>query len=108
MNIISENMINSRNLDGRSALWFACSTGLRDVVILLLKKGASLMEDSDNYGQTLLHTACANNQGEMAIFLINNGSSPQGGGIFPDKNGYMPFDLFRYAVLNFRFIIPCY
>ena len=31
----------------------------------------------------------------MAIFLINNGSSPQGKGIFPDRRGELPFDLIR-------------
>ena len=44
---------------------------------------------------SLLHAACAGNQGEMAIFLINNGASPGGRGIFPNKEGYLPFDLIK-------------
>ena len=79
--------INARNIDGRTAMALACRAGLREVVIECLRFGASLTEEPDNMQNSLLHAACAGNQGEMAIFLINNGSSPGGRGIFPNKEG---------------------
>jgi ankyrin repeat protein len=56
LNILGD--INVRNCEGRSALWFACSTGLRDIAIELIKLGASLTEEPDSNQQSLLHAAC--------------------------------------------------
>ncbi len=91
MGIVSD--INARNDLGQTAMLLACSTGLREVVIECLRHGASLTEEPDLQGNSLLHAACEGNQGEMAIFLINNGSSPGGRGIFPNRAGFLPIDL---------------
>jgi len=87
--------INARNTGGCTAMALACRAGLREVVVECLRRGASLTEEWDNERNSLLHAACAGNQGEMAVFLINNGASPGGRGIFPNKAGLMPFDLIK-------------
>ena len=82
---------NARNSHGQSALWLACSNGLLEVVLELLKQeNVSLTEAPDNDGRSLLHAACLYNQIEVAIFLINNGSSPESKGWFPDRFGRLP------------------
>ena len=46
---------NARNSHGQSALWLACSNGLLEVVLELLKQeNVSLTEAPDNDGRSLL------------------------------------------------------
>ncbi len=82
---------NARNSHGQSALWLACSNGLLEVALELLKEeNVSLTEAPDNDGRSLLHAACLYNRIEVATFLINNGSSPESKGWYPDKFGRLP------------------
>ncbi len=84
---------NDRNSLGQSPLWLACYNGLLEVVIELLKiDGVSLMEKEDDEGRSLLHAACINDQVDVAIFLMNNGSSPGSKGFYPDHYGKLPFE----------------
>jgi hypothetical protein len=84
---------NARNNLGQSALWLSCYNGLLPVVIELCKiEGVSLMEEADNCRRSLLHAACLRNSVDVATFLMNNGSSPGGRGIYPDKYGKLPFE----------------
>lgn len=87
---------NDRNSLGQSPLWLACFNGLLEVIVELLKiDGVSLMEKVDNEGRSLLHAACINDQVDVAIFLINNGSSPGSKGFFPDRYGKLPFEYIK-------------
>ena len=87
---------NARNNLDQSALWLACYNGLLEVVVELTKiDGVSLMEKEDRAGRSLLHAACANDQVDVATFLINNGSSPGSKGFFPDVYGKLPFEYIK-------------
>jgi ankyrin repeat protein len=76
MRLLEEGMdINSRDMDGRTALMYASFNGHTDIVNELLKKGAKV-NMRDNYGRTPLMFASSGPFPETVKLLLENGADP--------------------------------
>jgi ankyrin repeat protein len=84
---------------GQTALVLATATGQRDVVELLIEKGAAINANGDFDGATALHVACTIGKREIAELLINTGAdinvrdlggaTPLQRAIYYDNHGYI-------------------
>ena len=64
-------LIHSRDSKNYTPLFNAVSRGYIEIVRLLVKKEADVMDKGKN-GRTILHLACWRGQKDMALYLINN------------------------------------
>lgn len=80
-----------RALDGRSPLLWACASGHREVVDLLLQclPKTEVVNAMDNELRTALHHAAFQGHGDLVSFLVNYGVNVQ----CKDKFGNTPLDL---------------
>ncbi|XP_026989395.1 protein phosphatase 1 regulatory subunit 12C isoform X2 [Tachysurus fulvidraco] len=69
-----QDMVNSSNADGISALHQACIDGSMEVVVFLLSQGANVNQ-VDNEGWTPLHVAASCGNMEIAEYLLQRGAS---------------------------------
>lgn len=70
--LVYEGLINMKDNNGCTPLHRACSSGLSEIVELLLKNGATFSEDK--HGLTGLHFACLNGNENVALILIRYGA----------------------------------
>lgn len=67
-------MIEARALDGRRPLHFAVSSGSKEMVEMLIARGAAV-DAADIFGITPLHVAAATGRTEIASVLLSRGAS---------------------------------
>ncbi len=65
--------VNAKDQNGASVLNYASYWGLKDIVILLMNKGAVVKEDISKYKYTPLQMAVMGNNVDIAKILIDNG-----------------------------------
>ena len=76
--------IDARNAGGLSALHAAAYAGHRDIVALLLTKGADVNDGANQYGVTPLHLAAEENHLAVVELLLKHGADPTA----VERNGY--------------------
>jgi len=67
-------LIEARALDGRRPLHFAVSSGSKEMVEMLIARGAAV-DATDIFGITPLHIAAATGRTEIASVLLSRGAS---------------------------------
>ena len=100
-NLLSIGLVDVNCVDGHGAtpLCYDASKGQKDLVQLLLERGADL-NNADKRGWTLLHWAAENRHKHIVRLLLDNGADPNR----ENKWGHTPL---HYAKLNGQVDVVC-
>lgn len=77
--------VDSRDMDGRTALHRAAENGHNDVVVVLLEHGADVYVEEDLFTQTPLHLAALNGHGDVVKTLLDHDAPARA----KDADGWM-------------------
>jgi ankyrin repeat protein len=85
--------VDSRDSEGRTALYYAAMQGKRDLVEFLLSRGANVNAKDKDYGFTPLHHAVGGGHKDVVELLIAKGADVNA----TDKHGWTPLDSSVYG-----------
>ena len=83
--------LNARDLEGRTALTFACLSGHLEVVQILLEATEIEVNATDIQGWTPFHAACSNGHFEVVKLLLENSTKKGIDVNTEDQHGITPF-----------------